>query len=117
MLFEQGLGQINHARLVRHEHPNFERIETTSEQDGEIRRDVRIVTDRGELHEWYLGEWQQEHRIKTPEDYKIMARALESVKVVANDQPFLESEASLGNRGITVGELQGLERGRTPLMA
>ena len=26
-LFEKGLGQINHANLVRHEHPNFKIVE------------------------------------------------------------------------------------------
>ena len=115
-LFEKGLGQINHANLVRHEHPNFKIVETSSEQDGEIRRDVRWVTDRGELHEWYLGEWKQEHFIKTPEDYAIMAYALEGVRVIADEKPFLDSEKSLGDRGITLGQLHGLGLGRTPLM-
>ena len=87
MFFNAGLGQINHANLVRHEHPNFERIETTRPQDGQVRRDVRIVTDCGELHEWRLGEWRQEHFIKTPEDYRLMARALEGVRVTADEKP------------------------------
>ena len=116
-LFEQGLGQINHANLIRHEHPGFKIIETSSLQDGEIRRDVRWVTDIGELHEWYLGEWKMEHFIKTPDDYKIMAHALKEVKIIADETPFLDSEAALGDRGITLGQLQGLDRGRTPLMA
>ncbi len=116
MLFEKGLGRINHANLVRHEHPNFELEETVSQQDGKVRRDVRLITDQGELHEWYLGDWQQEHFIKTSEDYKIMAGALEGVRVIPDDQPFLDSEAALGDRGITLGELRGLGQGRTPLM-
>jgi len=116
MLFEAGLGQINHADLVRHEHPNFELIETTSQQDGRTRRDLRLVTDRGELHEWYLGEWRQEHFIKTPEDYLIMARALEGVRVIADENAFVDSETALGERGVTLGQLQGLGQGRTPLM-
>ena len=116
MLFEQGLGQINHADVIRHEHPNFERIETTSEQDGQKRLDVRIVTDKGELHEWYLGEWRQDHFIKTPADYRIMTHALEGVKVFTDDTAFLTSEAALGDGGITVGQLKGLGNGRTPLM-
>ena len=116
MLFELGLGQINHANLIRHEHPNFKLIEERSEQDGLIRRDVRLITDKGELHEWYLGEWRQEHFIKTPADYRIMARALEGVKVTADDKVFLKSEAELGDRGITLGQIGGLGAGRTPLM-
>jgi len=115
-LFERGLGQIAHANVVRHEHPNFEIIETTSEQDGRTRRDVRLITDRGELHEWYLGEWRQEYFIKTAEDYRIMARALEDVRVVPDASAFHESEAALGENGITVGQIQGLGMGRTPLM-
>jgi len=58
-LFDAGLGQINHANLVRSEHPNFEIVETTSEQNGRVRRDVHLVTDKGELHEWHLGEWRE----------------------------------------------------------
>jgi len=115
-LFKLGLGQINHANLIRHEHPNFEIIETSSKQDDKIRRDVRLVTDKGELHEWYIGEWKQEHFIKTPEDYRIMARALEGIRVFADDKPFLESEVILGERGITIGQVPGLGAGRTPLM-
>ncbi|MCF7853265.1 MAG: hypothetical protein K9N51_00595 [Candidatus Pacebacteria bacterium] len=114
--FEKGLGQINHANVIRHEHPNFERVETVSRQNGEKRTDVRIVTDRGELHEWYLGEWKQEHFIKTPEDYRIMARALEGVTVLPDDTAFLESERTLGDGGITVGQLPGLGLGRTALV-
>lgn len=115
-LFKLGLGQINHANLIRHAHPNFEIIETSSKQDGKTRRDIRLITDKGELHEWYLGEWKQEHFIKTPEDYRIMKHALEGVRIYADDQPFLESESTLGERGITVGQIQGLGSGRTPLM-
>lgn len=115
-LFKLGLGQINHANLVRHAHPNFELKKTTSEQDGQTRRDVRLITAQGELHEWYLGEWRQEHFIKNPADYRIMKHALEGVRVYADDKPFLESEASLGGNGITIGQIQGLGAGRTPLM-
>ena len=49
-LFGLGLGRINHAALIRHEHPSFELTEETSEADGKTRRDVRLVTDMGELH-------------------------------------------------------------------
>ena len=115
-LFALGLGQINHANLIRHEHPGFELVETLSEQGGRERRDVRLVTDAGELHEWYLGEWRQEHFIKRPEHYRTMARALEGVRVTADDGAFLRSEAELGEGGITVGQIQGLGSGRTPLM-
>jgi hypothetical protein len=115
-LFELGLGQINHANVVRHVHPNFERIETIVENDGMLRRDVRLVTDVGELHEWYAGEWQQEYFIKTPEDYKIMARALEGVQVYTDNSAFEASEQKVGEGGITVGHMIGLGTGRTPLM-
>lgn len=115
-LFSLGLGRINHANLVRHAHPNFELKETTSEQDGKKHRDIRLVTDRGELHEWYLGEWRQEHFIKTAGDYLVMKRAMEGVRVYADAEPFLASEASLGENGITIGQVQGLGSGRTPLM-
>ncbi|MFH1475899.1 MAG: hypothetical protein ABIH24_00180 [Verrucomicrobiota bacterium] len=115
-LFKLGLGQINHANLIRHEHPNFEIIETSSKQDEKTRRDVRLITSKGELHEWYLGEWRQAHFIKTPEDYRIMKHALEGVRIYADDQPFQKLESTLGERGITVGQIHGLGLGRTPLM-
>lgn len=115
-LFAQGLGQINHANLIRHEHPGFELVETVSRQGEHERRDVRLVSDAGELHEWYLGEWRQEHFIRRPEHYRIMARALEGVRVIADDRAFVRSEAELGERGITVGQIAGLGAGRTPPM-
>ena len=49
-LFDLGLGQINHANIIRHEHPNFELVETTSQQDGQLRCDIRIVTDLSLIH-------------------------------------------------------------------
>ena len=115
-LFAKGLGRINHANVIRHEHPNFEIAEETSVQDGRTRRDVRWVTDRGELHEWYLDEWRQEHFIKSPEDYRVMARALEGVRVLPDEAAFRASEDSLGEDGITLGQTLGLGMGRTPLM-
>ncbi len=115
-LFGLGLGQINHANVVRHELPNVQVVEARTLQDGQVRRDVRWITDRGELHAWYLGEWQQEHLIKTPEDYRIMTRALEGVKVIPDASAFHASEAALGAGGITVGQIAGLGNGRTPLM-
>ncbi len=115
-LFELGLGCVNHANVIRCEHPGFELVETTSEHDGRPRRDVRIVTDAGELHEWYLGEWRQEYFIKTPEDYRIMSRALEGVRIETDNTAYRESEAALGDRGVTLGQIQGLESGRSPLM-
>ena len=77
--------------------------------DGVIRRDVRWITDIGELHEWYLGEWRQEYLIKDEGDYRIMQRAWQDTAVLPWSEPFLESEARLGDGGITLGQLD-----RTP---
>lgn len=115
-LFELGLGRINHANVVRHEHPNFVLVEQTTEKDGVAWRDVRLETDTGELHASYEGEWQQEHFIKTPEDYTIMSRALEGVEVYTDNTAFDASEQAVGDRGLTVGQTIGLGNGRTPLM-
>ncbi len=71
--------------------------------------DVRWITDIGELHEWYLGEWRQEYFIKTPEDYKIMAYALSDSSFSPTNTYFDQSEAAVGNNGITVGHID-----RTP---
>ncbi|MDD5597904.1 MAG: hypothetical protein PHV82_08165 [Victivallaceae bacterium] len=114
--FARGLGQINHANLIRHETPHFEFQEELSVQDGQERRDVRLLTEIGELHEWYLGEWRQEYFIKDIEDYRIMKHALRDIKVYADEAPFQASETRLGDNGITLGQIQGIGSGRTPLM-
>ena len=110
-LFSQGLGRINHANLLEIHRPNLEVVETVSQTDRGQRRDVRWITDRGELHEWYLGEWRQEYLVKSPPDYAVVRRALEGSQYAATEAPFLQSEAALGDGGITVGQL-----GRTPMM-
>jgi len=104
-LFEQGLGQINHACLLDYHYPQVEIVETQSWQNGELRRDVRWITDRGELHEWYLGEWRQEYLIKSVEDYRILAHALADTSFKATDEAFTASEEELGDQGITIGHL------------
>ena len=76
---------------------------------GVPRRDVYWITDIGELHEWYLGEWRQEYLIKSAADYRIMQRAWTDVEVLPWDKPFLHSEQAVGDSGITVGQLD-----RTP---
>jgi len=108
-LFDLGLGQINHADLIRYQRPHVEIVETRQEIDGVIRRNVRWITDIGELHEWYMGEWRQEYLIKGASDYQIMQRAWQDTAVLPWNEPFFESEARLGESGITLGQLD-----RTP---
>ena len=102
-LFEQGLGQINHAGLLDYHYPNAEIVETQSRQNGKLRRDVRWITDRGELHEWYLGEWRQEYLIKSKEDYRVLAHALSDAAFTATEEQFIASEEEIGDRGLTIG--------------
>lgn len=108
-LFQRGLGQINHADLVSHQQPHLEIVETRTMLGGQERRDVRWITDIGELREWYLGEWRQEYLIKTPQDYRIMRRAWMDTSVKSRSDLFDQSENSLVGNGITVGQLD-----RTP---
>jgi hypothetical protein len=115
-LFSLGLGQIAHADLVSVERPNVEIVETTREVDGRVRRDVRWITDRGELHQWHLGEWQQEYLIKTPDDYRIMQRALEGTRYTPTSEPFYEAERQIGGSGITIGQLGWAPIRRTPIL-
>jgi hypothetical protein len=110
-LFAKGLGQINHASLLETVRPNLQIVETTQQTERGLRRDVRWITDQGELHEWYLGEWQQEYLVKKPDDYRILHRAYEGSQFTATDEPFQKSEATLGDGGITVGSMW-----RTPPM-
>jgi len=115
-LFAQGLGELKHADLVRVERPHLELVETTTEVDGATRRDVRWITDRGELHESWLGEWRKEYPVKRPEDYRVMARAWEDTRCVATPECFERAEAEIGPRGMTVGHLGWTPLRRVPLM-
>ena len=115
-LFSLGLGRVNHAFVVEAEHPNCEIVETKSREAGLERRDVSIRTSRGELHEYYLGDsgkgvlpWRMEHFIKAPSDYRVMAAALEGTSYTATDSAFEESEAALGENGVTIAHVD-----RTP---
>ncbi len=48
-------------------HPIAHALGFDIQLQGEV-LDFAAVTDHGELHEWYLGEWQQEFLIKKPAD-------------------------------------------------
>lgn len=109
-LFDQGLGEIKHANLVEFERPNVKIVEKKSKQDGQVRTDITWVTDIGELHEWYLGEWRMEHLIKEDDDYRIMHRALSGSRYTPTNVHFAAAEKEVGQNGITLGQLE-----RTPL--
>jgi hypothetical protein len=115
-LFSLGLGQVNHAFVTASTRPNCEIVETRTGEKGLERRDVTIRTSIGELHEYYLGDsgkgvlaWRMEHFIKKPSDYRIMACALEGSVFSSDDAAFDESEAAIGDRGITIAHVD-----RTP---
>jgi len=110
-LFSLGLGVLNHAPVCEARHPHCEIVERMSSESDLERRDVTIRTDRGELHEYYLGSsrkgllpWRMEHFIKQPSDYRLMARALEGTTYAPTDRAFDASEAALGERGMTVAD-------------
>ena len=115
-LFGLGLGQIMHADLVRVERPHLEIIETRQQVDGREHRTVRWITDRGELEESYVGEWQQEHLVKTANDYRVLRRAFENTRYTATAESFEQAEAELGDNGITLGVLGWAPLRRTPLL-
>lgn len=117
-LFERGLGQVGHASLFTTVYPNAEIVETISENDDGIHRDVRWITEKGELHEWYRGEWRQEYLIKSAEDYTRLRGALEGARFTASDAEFEKSEAGIGDNGVTFGQLGELiHEVRTPFQA
>ena len=104
-------GKINHANLFDVTRPHLEIRESATPTDRGLRRDVTWITDRGELHEWYLGEWRQEYLVKSPEDYRVLQRAFEDAAFTANPCYFEAAEGEVGQGGMTVGQM-----GRTPLM-
>lgn len=115
-LFGQGLGQIVHADLVRVQRPHLEIVETRQQVDGREHRTVRWITDRGELQESYVGEWQQEYLVKTADDYRVLRRAFEDTRYTATAEFFEQAEAELGDNGITLGVLGWTPLRRTPLL-
>jgi len=116
MLFGLGLGQIAHAELVRVRRPHLEIVESTRVVEGAAHREVRWITDRGELTESFVGEWQQQYLVKCAHDYRILHRAFEDVRYTADSAPFLASEAAIGDGGITLGMLGWTPLRRTPLL-
>jgi hypothetical protein len=117
-LFTQGLGVIGHASLLKAEYPNASIVETISTDAGGQRRDVQWTTDIGELHEWYRGEWRQEYLVKSPADYRVLARALDGARFFPTDEAFDASEALIGPNGVTMGQLcEATFECRTPLQA
>jgi hypothetical protein len=110
-LFSLGLGRVNHASVVEKRLPNCEIVEKLSVDGGMERKDVTIRTAGGELHEYYLGSsrtgvlpWRMEHFIKTPSDYRLMAKALDGCTYSLTDRAFDESEAALDGNGITIAD-------------
>ncbi len=103
-MFDLGMGQINHANIVKYEWPNLEIKQIETQENGHLRKDVYWITDIGELHEWFIDEWRQEYLIKEPKDYRIMARAHEDITIAPTNEYFDKSEEALGNRGITIGQ-------------
>ena len=53
----------NHASLIRFHYPHLRIVESDSMENSRPRRDVRWITDIGELHEYYLDGWKQQHFI------------------------------------------------------
>ena len=104
-LFRLGLGEINHADIIEYRRPHVEIVETLTQTPEGVRKDTTWITDRGELHEWHLGEWRQEYLIKSAEDYRIMARAWEDVEVTLSEVAFRASEAAVGDNGVTIAQL------------
>ena len=104
-LFDLGLGRINHASLINIERPHLEVTETLSDNNGQLRKDIKWITDIGELHEFYVDGWKQEHLIKTANDYRIMQRALEDSVFQPTDTFFDNSEDTVGDNGITIGQI------------
>ena len=115
-LFSRGLGQIAHVDLVRVERPHLEIVERREDAGGRTRRTTRWITDRGELEESFVGEWQEEYLVKTPADYRVLRRAFEDTRYEATAELFLKSEAELGDGGITLGALGWAPLRRSPLL-
>jgi len=115
-LFDRGLGQISHVELVRVQRPHLTIVESREEIDGRTRRVVRWITDRGELQESFLDEWQCEYLVKTPQDYQVLTRAFEDTQYSATDEFYHRSEKALGDRGVTLGALGWSPLRRTPLL-
>jgi len=104
-LFDLGLGRINHTSLLEIECPHLKIEELVSNNSKYKKTEVRWITDIGELHECTIDGWKSEYLVKTTDDYKIMKRAFEDVKFTPTNKYFEESEQTLGELGISIGQL------------
>ncbi|GIL14813.1 MAG: hypothetical protein BroJett038_35330 [Chloroflexota bacterium] len=110
------MGQINHVDVVTINRPNVQISETIRIIDHRKQREVRWITDVGELSEIWIDNWCVKHLLNKPDDYRIMLRALEGETYKPFFQGYNDSEAELGERGITLGHFGWYPLRRTSVM-
>jgi hypothetical protein len=71
-LFRQGLGVTWHIPAYSSKMEGVEVIAEEGTQDGQPLWRQRLLTPVGEITEWALGGWRQEHLLKTAADYRVM---------------------------------------------
>ncbi len=109
-MFEAGLGLTFKEYPFRLEHRDLDVIHDETVEDGLSVRRVIWRTSRGEVSARWTDGWQQEHWLKSPEDYRVMTHIVENTTVVADYDSFGAAEREMHPYAVTWSMI-----GRTPL--
>jgi len=121
-LLERGLGILDGCTTVRHIEHGVNTVTDTWVQGMYRYVRARKETPVGTLQQVVVfpygpnagltAGWAQEEWIKTPADYRIRQWIVENTELVAQYDAFEESEARVGNQGVSV-----VEGSRTPIQS
>ncbi|TVR55570.1 MAG: hypothetical protein EA426_14900 [Spirochaetaceae bacterium] len=109
-LFEDGLGLTFKEYPFRLEHKDLDVIQREAVENGRSVRHVTWRTSRGEISARWTDGWQEEHRLKSAEDYRVMTHIVENTEIVAEYDSFGVAEQRMQPYAVTWSMV-----GRTPL--
>ena len=110
-LIDMGLGLHHETGTVRVIEHGVEDAHETALRDG---RNVHVHTRRtpaGEIRQVFVNNWQTEHFVKSPADYKVLQWIVEHSECVADYDGFARAEDKVGQAGFV-----NVDYGRTPAM-
>ncbi len=109
-LFEAGLGLTFKEYPFKQEHQDLNVIEDEAVVNGVRVRRVIWRTSRGELSARWADNWQQEHWLKSAEDYRVMTHIVENTTIAPNYESFGAAQRPMEPYAVTWSMI-----GRTPL--
>jgi hypothetical protein len=108
-----GMVMVPSAPTVRRTlNDQVQQLVTNETYQGRPAMRVTYRTPLGEISEISVDNWTQEPFLKTREDYRVLEYVIRNTRVEFNPLRFLETEARVGERGLTMNHAP-----RTPLQA